>query len=55
LAACVRWCGLLHAVRFQNLGLKLTPAQCPDLGLFVGDLQSAERVFAQGFEPPSRA
>ena len=50
LAARVRWCGRLRAVGLEYLGLELTAAHGPDLGVLVGDLQSAEGVLAQGFE-----
>ena len=50
LAARVLRCGRLRAVAFEYLGLQLTPAHGPDLGLFVGDLQSTEGVFVQSLE-----
>ena len=50
LAARVPRCRRLRAVAFEHLGLQLTPAHGPDLGLFVGDLQRPDRVLAQGFE-----
>jgi hypothetical protein len=40
----------VRAVSFEYLGLELAAAHGPDLGLFVGDLQRAEGVVAQGFE-----
>ena len=48
-AHILRRCGL-RAFALQDLALQLAPAQGPELGLLVGDLQGPDRDPAQGFQ-----